>query len=585
MATSIDGSLVGLREENDPSPYPLKVTHTPGIASELYVKRPRVLVVVDGPNVPAAVARAIDRVAAVPVELVGIGICSHPQPRRRLLGERLAAIADTFDRALFRPNPDAYRLVDLGRTYPGLMTAVTDAASQPGVQPVDLVLDLTSAGLAPSILPSSRLGIWGLRYGEDCLPLGPGTYAREFTRGSGLAVTQLVAHEAPSHPPGVPSGGRVIYRSVGDVDRYSPARTRNAAAWKAAEFPARVLSNSPTEGKSARWEDAGTRPQGAAPLAAGTVVTLVAQVAARGLREVGRRLAARPGWFVAIRVGRLDPTCAWPTSMAGFRPLVAPPGRFFADPFVVSGPTGPLLFVEDAPVGGGPGRISVLELDSTGSASSAPYVALERRTHLSYPFVFEDGGDWYMLPESADTHTLELFRARRFPYDWEPCAVLLQGIRAFDPTLLRYGGLYWLFASVADSGVSPSDELCLYWSEALTGPWHPHPRNPVVSDARHARPAGRILVDGRTLLRPAQDCTGGYGRRVVLNRIELMSLDDYREAQIGSIEPSGIPGVLRTHTYTTDGGIEAVDGLRYERRRWLGRRRDQADGCACSRRG
>ena len=179
-------------------------------------------------------------------------------------------------------------------------------------------------------------------------------------------------------------------------------------------------------------------------------------------------------------------------------------------------------------------------------------------------------------PRRLIRRPVELFRARRFPVEWEPYAVLLRDIRAWDPTLLRHDGRYWLFAAVAAVGASDSDELCLYWSESLTGPWRPHPRNPVVSDARHSRPAGRILVDGGSLVRPAQDCTGGYGRRIVLNRIEVLSPDEYRETPIGTIEPRWLAGLLRTHTYTVDNGMEAIDGLRYERRLRFGRRRERA---------
>ena len=92
-------------------------------------------------------------------------------------------------------------------------------------------------------------------------------------------------------------------------------------------------------------------------------------------------------------------------------------------------------------------------------------------------------------------------------------------------------------------------------------------RNPVVTDARRARPAGRVLRRDGALLRPAQDASGGYGRRIVLNRIDLLAEDDYRETAVASIEPGWLPGVVRTHTYTVDGDVEVLDGQRYQPRR------------------
>ena len=223
------------------------------------------------------------------------------------------------------------------------------------------------------------------------------------------------------------------------------------------------------------------------------------------------------------------------------------------------------MFVEDGPLAGGPARLSVLTLDADGAQQAPAHVVLERPTHLSYPFVFEDEGEWYLLPETAGTGTVELLRAQdasRGSGSRTGCCC--RDVRAWDPTLLRHDGRYWLFVTMAAPGVRPSDELCLYSADSLTGPWRPHPRNPIVSDARRARPAGRILADQGHLVRPSQDGSGAYGRRIVLNRIDVLTPDDYQESTIGAIEPGWLPGVVRTHTYTADGGFEVLDGVRYE---------------------
>ena len=560
------------------------------ISPERGPRRLRVAVLVESWTVPAAVARAINLVAAAPVDLVGIHV--QPPTRRRSLAARLADVADWADRAIFRPAPDALRPVALDQIPGDRIGTSSERASRTAFGDLDVLLDLTNEGFTAPAGAAPRLGTWTLRHGDQHLPLSRATFAREFARGSDFAITELIADgEAPARAPGARSREvRVLYRSVGAMDRHSPARTRNAAAWKSAEFPARVLAVLATGDGPAVVEPWPDRRRGGGPIAATDVIRLVGTVVTRGLQEAARRLVARPCWFVAIRAGRPESSTGWPPDLRGFRPLAAPAGRFFADPFVVRNADDVQLFVEDAPIGGGPGRIATLALDHSGRVRSGPLVVLERPTHLSYPFVFADGGDWYMLPETAGTGTVELFRARHFPDEWELVAVLLRDIRAADPTLVRHDGRYWLFAAVAALGANPSDELCIYWSETLAGPWHPHRQNPVVSDARRARPAGRILVSGDSLVRPAQDCTGGYGRRIVLNRIDVLSPDEYREVPIGTIEPRAFAGVLRTHTYAVDDGIEALDGLRYEPRRWrhhssygTGRRRADCAGRSAER--
>jgi hypothetical protein len=537
----------------------------------------RVVVVVDDPVVPAAVARAIDRVASVPVDLLRVDVRPRPpySPRRF----DVTALLDRADRALFRPSPDALAPVDLRRSHPDLF-AVTPAATSGDDRGVpDIVLDLTATGLPPGEGDPPPLGSWSLRYGRDQRRFDAASFLPEYLSGADVVVCELVA--AWPMPAGSPDGDvaglRVLYRSVSAVDRHSPARTRNEAAWKSAEFPARVLAAVATDGPAAMADRVTNRPVRPEVVRSRSVAALAGRLLGRGVREAVRRLAGEPSWFVAVRVGRAGTAAETGFDDRGFRPLDPPTGRFYADPFVVRRPEGAYVFVEDGPVGGGPARISVVALDGNGGPRSAPRVVFERSSHLSYPFVFQDDGDWYMLPETAGTRTVELLRAREFPWRWEPCCVLLRDVRAWDPTLLKHDGLYWLFVNIAAPGARPSDELCLYSAPALTGPWRPHPMNPVVSDARRARPAGRILTKGGSVIRPAQDASGGYGRRIILNKIDVLTPVEYRETPVGSIEPGWLPGVVRTHTYTADGGFEALDGLRYERRSWGGRTADRND--------
>ena len=138
----------------------------------------------------------------------------------------------------------------------------------------------------------------------------------------------------------------------------------------------------------------------------------------------------------------------------------------------------------------------------------------------------------------------------------------LEGVPASDPTLLWHEDRYWLFVTITEHGMSPWDELHLFSSVTLDGSWLAHPRNPVVADVRRARPAGRIFRHGNQLIRPGQDCSVAYGRQIILSAISTLTPTEYAERPIGSIRPDHMRGVQRTHTYTFDGSIEALDGYR-----------------------
>ena len=133
--------------------------------------------------------------------------------------------------------------------------------------------------------------------------------------------------------------------------------------------------------------------------------------------------------------------------------------------------------------------------------------------------------------------------------------MLLEGLTAVDTTLHAEGGVLWLFANVIEGPAHPG-ELCLYWSTSLEGPWHAHPANPVVSDMGTARPAGALFRCGDELIRPGQDCSRRYGEAVVLNRVDVLSTDEYRETPVGRIAPDWLPGLVGTHTYTFDSRYE-----------------------------
>lgn len=53
-----------------------------------------------------------------------------------------------------------------------------------------------------------------------------------------------------------------------------------------------------------------------------------------------------------------------------------------------------------------------------------------------------------------------------------------------------------------------------------------------------------------------------YEGRIVLSAIKTLDLDSYEEVPIGSIELRGVPAVSRTHTYSFDGSLEALDDYR-----------------------
>jgi hypothetical protein len=450
--------------------------------------------------------------------------CEPGGGRSTGLRDALYRTYEFLDRRVFGNDADPVARVPLRR--PGV--PLGEIASQD----LDVVLCLTPEAAPDELAGHARFGAWSL-HGEAQLFWR--MYDADFVAPITLRAT------TPTE------GERTIYCSVVQSDHVSLHRSRCRAARRAAHLPARRLR---TIHEPAQVEEL-SAPDPGRPLPTNAMmVRLLWRVASGVLRRRVSGWLREKQWFIAYRRGSAPPT-----------PIMPPPGRFYADPFLFQREGRRYVFFEDYDSTSGRAVICYLEIDERGQ-HCAPQLALRQDCHLSYPFVFAEGDDVYMLPETAGHRTVELYRAARFPDEWTLERVLLRDVTATDATLLRHEGRWWLFAALAVDGGRPVDELCLFSSDSLHGQWEPHPLNPVVSDVRSARPAGRIFSRNGQLMRPAQDCSEAYGGRLVFNRIDVLSPTEYREEPIGAIEPAVDTGNLRTHSYDSDGTYEVLDGFR-----------------------
>ena len=285
--------------------------------------------------------------------------------------------------------------------------------------------------------------------------------------------------------------------------------------------------------------------------------------------RIGSRLLARGAeklmsveqWFVAFAFDR-----EVNARLEGFTRVMPPKDRDWADPFALEKDGRYYVFFEEVPFATRKGHIAMIEVDRAGRWS-APVKVLERDYHVSYPFLFEHAGSLYMVPESARNRTVELWRCVEFPGKWRLERNLLEGVRCVDATLHRAGERWWMFANCA-AGESRlfDDELCLFSAERLDGEWQPHARNPVKSDPRCSRPAGRLFVKGGSLYRPAQVCVPRYGAGLSLHRVVKLTAQDYAERPVERIVPSSASGLLGLHTMNRAGDLAVVDAFVRRRR-------------------
>ena len=286
------------------------------------------------------------------------------------------------------------------------------------------------------------------------------------------------------------------------------------------------------------------------------------------------RTLYREHWTLAYQHGGSDRPGTGP-----FHTLVPPVDRYWADPFPIRVGNEYYIFHEEAPLSHYKGSIVLSVVDNAGKIAG-PIPILEKDYHLSYPFVFQWDGEFFMIPETSSHHQVELYHCVAFPSRWKLERVLLSGLAASDPTPAFVFGKWWLFASIPVSGAGTSGELHLFYADSPLGPWTPHRANPVKSDVRSARPAGRIFENDGHFYRPAQDCSRRYGYAVSINRILQLNPDTYREVEVDKIVPTREPTVVGVHTFNVAGDLTVIDCL-VRRRKFLThpwRRTLQLDG-------
>jgi hypothetical protein len=271
-------------------------------------------------------------------------------------------------------------------------------------------------------------------------------------------------------------------------------------------------------------------------------------------------------WFLLVKID--DKNDFFPVAPGSFNWMKAPKDKFWADPFVITKDGFHYIFIEEYLYKTEKGHISVLKLNDKGELLSNE-ILIEKPYHMSYPNVFMQGDSYYMVPETGSNNTIELYKCSEFPNKWEFVKNIMEDISAKDTTFFFYNDKWWLFTSIIErnSATISFNELFLYFSDDLfTSNWQSHPQNPIVSDQKLSRSAGKIYINENKIYRPSQDCSGIYGRALNINCITKLSETEYEEVFVSKTEPTWDKKIKGIHTYNFDDKITVMDAFSFRRR-------------------
>jgi hypothetical protein len=510
----------------------------------VHVEKPAVLkvgIIIESFVQPRWVCRALERILASGVATFELVVEVPPGGAGRSF---LYKLYNRMDRALFPPAPNAMERInieELVRSAPRLSAAELEKIRSFNL---DVVVNFGPSELNAAVANSAKHGVWFYAFGANQKD-EPGF--RELLTQDPLTLSSLRSLN------GQTTREQVIYKSVSPtLSRFSTGLNNNERYWKSAAFLARGLMDLYHGQKNATEPSDGNAA--AAPTNLATAQMLL-KLAGRAAAQAADRYLSVEQWVLAYRFNNGE-----------FKYLMPPDGRFWADPFPIEVEGKYYIFFEEFVNRLGQAHIAVSEVDRNGIVNG-PTEVLKMDCHLSYPFVFEWQGEHYMIPETGAKNRVELYRAASFPGDWRLDQVLLEANQPLDATLVEVEGTWWMFVNIQEDGVRINwDELHLYYADNPRGPWKPHARNPVVSDVRSARPAGRLFWSNGALYRPSQDSSLRYGYATTINRINTLTTTEYSETEVAKIVPNWDEDVVGVHTLNSFNEITVIDCLVKRRR-------------------
>jgi hypothetical protein len=196
-----------------------------------------------------------------------------------------------------------------------------------------------------------------------------------------------------------------------------------------------------------------------------------------------------------------------------------------ADPFLIEFDNQIFCFFEEKSVYRN-GEIKVVNITTN---EKPQIVELGTNTHLSFPFVFQNEGKYYMIPETNELNEVAIYECQSFPKIWKKKVVLLKG-KFVDSSIIEHNGVYFMFTTlkVLNEG-RHIYHLEIYYSDTLLGKYVKHASSPIQVGKKFGRLGGSILKDGGDLFRFSQDCEEFYGSELHRFKINKLTKDNIIE--------------------------------------------------------
>lgn len=243
--------------------------------------------------------------------------------------------------------------------------------------------------------------------------------------------------------------------------------------------------------------------------------------------------------------------------------FIAPPrdGEYYADPFTFCDEKKSYIVAEHYSYRTKKGTIVLIQ-----PGHNQTKTIIEKDTHLSYPFIFEENGIIYLMPEESNAGKLNLYKWNTISKTFDFYRTILE-LPCVDASIVKHEGLYYIFLGL--KGLLPNEKLFIYYSSQIEGPYQPHEANPVKVSPSGSRMAGAFFYHNNMLIRPSQHSIKYYGEKVIFQKVKQLSTSNYSEEVDSELLPfKNSPFNCGLHNYHKNDHLEVVD-LKKMRSGWV----------------
>ena len=233
-------------------------------------------------------------------------------------------------------------------------------------------------------------------------------------------------------------------------------------------------------------------------------------------------------------------------------------GEWWADPFVCHHEGVDYCFVELMSSYRLHGEIAVAKIENGMIGDFT--VVISEPFHMSFPNVFLHDNQWYMLPETNHSHQVRLYKATKFPYEWELDKVLCDNVRLVDHALFPHkNGFLVLSNDIVNEKEAYNRFFVLDMHEKTFVEFFPE------GEWSSIRPGGNFYMKDNKWYHVLQDGVLAYGDYLHVYEVDEFNTKIFKEHEIKTIRVNDLDyannngSLEHIHTYNCNEHYEVID--------------------------